>query len=318
VGIGVAVVGFGRWGPNHARNLDEMDRCQLRWVCDQSTAALDLVKRTAGAPQTTDALERVLDDPAVQAVVIATPAPTHEALAAACLNAGKHVLVEKPLCHELEAARRLARVAERADRRLHVGHICVHQAGVRRVGRLIAEGELGALLAVEAERSSQPPALPGVNVLWDLGVHDISIINAWIGAAPVRVTAVGGALARGVLEDEVHASLEFPGGTLARLRVSWRGPVKVRRCAAIGERATASFDDLAGAAPVQIDAGDGPRPVGELEPGQPLRRELEHFLDAIETSTPSPNDASAGVEVVRTLTAMERSMRAGGGWVELS
>jgi len=316
--IGVAVVGYGTWGPNHVRNLGAIPRCRLLWVCDSSPEALSRLQAGHGsAPRATARLEEVLADDRVRGVIVSTPAASHEALASACLEAGKHVLVEKPLSDDLEGALRLERLAARVGGRLQVGHLCVHHPGVQRVRRLIADGELGELTALDADRTSKPPRHPGVSVLWDLGVHDLSILDSWVGSGPLQAAALGASPEPGAPADLVHATLIYPGGVLASLRVSWRGPVKVRRCGATGTRAVAVFDDLRGAESVTLDAGDGPRVLDDLEVGEPLRRELEHFLDSLEAPLPSPTDGAAGVDVVRTLTALEQSMGEGGRLVDV-
>ena len=310
--FGVAVVGYGAWGPNHVRNLLAMERCRLLWVCDSSPAALARIPAGVETLRTTTSLDEVLDDPEVQGVVVATPAPTHEQLASACLRAGKHVLVEKPLCADLPGARRLHDEAARVQRSLHVGHVCVHHPGVERARQLIEAGKLGELVSVDAVRTSRPPTHAGINVLWDLAVHDVSIFNAWMGAAPVEVAAIGQPSPAGAEVATVCATLVYPRGVLGRILASWRAPMKVRRCVATGTDAVVSFDDLAADATVTLDHGDGPQLVAGVEEGQPLRRELEHFLDAFGASIPSPTSAAAGVEVIQTLTALERSLAAGG------
>lgn len=309
--LGVAVVGAGRWGPNHVRNLLAMPRCQLRWVCDLAAAARQEIEQRFPSTPTTPHLDQVLADGAVQAVVIAAPATAHAALAHACLQAGKHVLVEKPLCTRRSDADALVMAAAAARRTLHVGHLCVHEPGVQRIQRLIADGALGSLRLVDTDRTSRPTPDVDVGVLWDLAVHDISIANTWIGAAPVRAAASGTGRAA------VNATLHYPGGALARIRVSWLGPARVRRAVAIGDRGAAAFDALDRARPVSLDLGSGTTWLDDVDNGEPLRAELDCFLDAIERGTPAPTAGQAGADVVAALTALDCSLAGGGAVVDL-
>ncbi|MBN2358151.1 MAG: Gfo/Idh/MocA family oxidoreductase [Deltaproteobacteria bacterium] len=315
--IGIAVVGAGRWGSNHIRNLLAMPRCRLRWVCDTSPAALVAIGQRFPGVVTAQRLDNVLGDAAVQAVVIAAPASAHAALATACLQAGKHVLVEKPLSTVLDDARALVAAAERAGRVLHVGHLCLHEPGVQRIRRLIEDGALGPLCVIDTDRTSQPGASLDVNVVWDLAVHDISIANFWAGAVPLRVAAVGTTDPSGRVAV-VSALLQYPSGALARLRASWLGPAKVRRAVATGQCGVALFDALDRAAPVLFDDGKGPYAVDDVAAGEPLRIELECFLDAIADGAPSPADGQAGLDVARVLVAADRSLAAGGALVAVA
>ncbi len=313
---GVAVVGYGRWGPNHARTLQAMASCDLRWVCDAAASARARAQEALPGVRTTAELDTLLADPAVQAVVVATPAASHVELGRACLRAGKHVLVEKPLAPDLAGAQSLVAEAERCGAVLHVGHICAHQAGVQAVRQLIEGGRLGALRVVDAERTSVPAAQPDVNVLWDLAVHDISILNSWVGRAPLRVAAGGCLGAQGSLIVAASATLWYPGEVLGRVRVSWLGPRKRRVATATGDDAVAEFDDLAGARAVTLHDAAGAQ-VQDLELRQPLEVELKDFLDAIAQGQRSITGAQAGLDVMRCLAGLELSLERDGQSVAL-
>lgn len=307
--LGVAVVGSGRWGYNHVRTLLGMTSCRLVAVCDGDATAREKVTRLDDKVRVVATLEELLEEPAIQAVVVATPPSSHVSLAVEILRSGRHALVEKPLAADLNGAGLLARTAKAEGRVLHVGHLCVHQPGVQLIHELIRSQELGQLTSMYALRTSSPPQSCDVNVIWDLGVHDLAVFNAWAGRPPLAAQAMGLRNAQGVVE-EAQIVLRYPNAVLGNIHVSWRSSLKRRWTGVIGSAAAVVFDDLA-PTPVCIDRGSGMVAVAGCATEQPLRLELEDFVAAVTRGTKSATDADAGVGVVRTLTALDVALDSG-------
>ncbi len=333
----LAVVGAGGWGQNHVRNFAAMQGAELRYVCDRSEAV-----RAQLAPIYPDVrivadVEEVLADRDVQALVIASDAPSHEALAMRALEAGRDVFVEKPLT--LSAASSLA-LCERADasgRILMVGHLLLYHTAIEKLRALIDAGELGEVLYLTSQRTNLGVVRRDENAWWSLAPHDIAVANYLLGGSPVSVSASGGVFLqkeRGI-EDVVFASLTYPGGKLAHVHVSWLDPHKTRRLTVVGDRKMAVFDDtspdqkltlfdkgvelpppaLTYAEGVRLRTGDIVVPA--LRMSEPLRRECEDFLSAVRTRKPPRAHGRSGWDVVRVLEAGGRSLAEAGRRVDI-
>lgn len=333
--IRLAVIGAGRWGPNLVRNLHDRPRSEVRWVVDRDAVRLAHVRtRFPEARLAGDAAE-ALADREVDAVVVATPTSTHHALAKAALEAGKHVLVEKPIATSAREGEELCALAEGSGRILMVGHVFIYNPAVRAVKRYIEGGELGRLHYLSMVRTNPGPIRTDVNAAWDLAAHDLSIASYWLGAEPLTASAVGGAWNDEGLEDAVFATLRYPGGILVNLHVSWLCPRKSRDVTVCGERRMLTFDDLDLSEPLRIydrpAAGEGADPayvdsfaafrasvregeivIPKVAAGEPLKEECDHFLECIAAGRRPLTDGRAGVAVVRALEAIGRSMRSGG------
>lgn len=294
-----------------------MSRAELLWVIDPDAAARERAHELAPQAQIASELGLALQDDRVQAVVIASPASTHVDLGLACLHARRHVLVEKPLAPTLEGARRLVEAARARDRQLCVGHICVFMPGVLDVRERISHGDLGVLRVVDADRTSVPARQPDVDVLWDLGTHDLSILNSWVGQSPVAVAATGAVLPPFHRVSVATATLWYPGDVVGRIRVSWHGALKIRRVSASGDGGVAVFDDAAEKRSVNLTLADGSSRAEQVQGSPPLLAELESFLDAVEHGRASPVDGLSGLEVIRVLTAMQWSLDHGGQRIAL-
>lgn len=327
--IRVGVIGCGYWGPLHIRVFNEIDGAGVTAVADLNPARLDHVAATyPGLQTTTDVDELLAGD--VDAIVIATPAGTHAALATAALRAGKHVLVEKPLATCTAEAESLAAPAEQAGRRLMVGHTFVYHAAVRALRGLIGSGVLGDIYYVDSKRVNLGLHRKDVDVVWDLGAHDVSILRYLLGGDAERVSAHGAAFHSAETAEVAYVQLRYPDGVLANLHVSWLDPVKVRRMTVVGSRRMAVWDDVEPVHKLRLyDRGLDRRPyhddfgqwqvayrhgdeqVVPLDFQEPLRLEAEEFLAAIREERPPLTGAEDGIAVVSALEQISAAMRAG-------
>lgn len=327
--VKVAAVGCGYWGPNVIRNLSEVPGFDLHWICDADPDRLGPVAARYPGAQPTTRIDDVFNDPSVDAIYLATPVSTHFDLARRALTLDKHVLIEKPLATTIEQAEELADLAEARGLTLLVGHTFVFSPPVRRIKELIDSGLLGPIYYVETTRVNLGLFQKDVSVVWDLGPHDISILNYWLGEVPVYVAARGRSYLGEALEDVAFLTLEYPSGILAQLQISWLAPSKLRRTSIVGRQKMIVYDDLEPVEKVKIfDRGVDHQPAsfGEfqltyrsgdilsprLDTTEPLRLECEHFLECIRTGRTPDASPHSGVDVVRVIHAAERSMRCGG------
>jgi predicted dehydrogenase len=330
----VALLGYGYWGPNLARNLHHQLGTGWTACVDANPQRLAEVKfRYPWVSTFTDA-SSVLVDETIHAVVIATPARTHSPLVAEALAAGKHVLVEKPLALSTEEAVLLARQAEHAGRVLMVGHTFEYNPAVLKMRELVAAGSLGDLYYLHSQRVNLGRVQSDINVMWSIGPHDVSIANFVTGLAPLWVAARGARYLNAQVEDVVFATIGY-GGVLAHVHVSWLDPSKVRRTTLVGSRKMVVYDDLDSEATLRVyDKGaerveggygefqfrlrTGDLHVPKIDLVEPLANELAHFLECIATGATPGSDGWNGVRVVAALEAAERSLRQGGIPVEVA
>ena len=323
--VQVAVAGVGYWGSNLARNFARVPGSELRWLCDPSEDAL---VRAAGAlrgARTTTALDEVLADPEVDAVALATPVPTHAALATHVLKAGKHCFVEKPLAQGVADAERAVDAAREAGRLLMVGHLLEYHPGVRKLKEIADSGELGDIHYIYSNRLNLGKLRADENALWSLGAHDVSVVLRLAGEEPYECRAVGESYMREGVEDVVFCYLRFPSGVVAHLHLSWLDPHKERRLTVVGSRRMATFDDMELERKVTVydkgfdqsfssygeyiaRSGDiwSPRVSNE----EPLRIECRHFVECVRSGAQPRSDGEAGLRVVRVLEALQRSLDA--------
>jgi predicted dehydrogenase len=336
--IGVAVVGCGYWGPNLIRNFANCSVTDVVMVCDRDQSRWKRVGAMCpGARFTTD-LEKVLANPAVDAVAIATPVHTHGEFALAALEAGKHVLVEKPMAVSLSDAEAMVRRAGEREVTLMVDHTFVYSSPVRKMKELLDEGELGELYYVDSVRINLGLFQQDVNVVWDLAPHDLSILDYLVGRPPWRISASGACHAGGHegIEDVAYLHLDFGGGLLASFHINWLSPVKVRHFILGGSRKSLIYNDLEPAEKIKVyDCGIVVSPsaaarrnalVGyrtgdiwspRIEEREPLQTMVEHFSDCICNATRPLSDGEAGLRIVRVLEAAQRSIKAQGSWITL-
>ncbi len=319
----VGVVGLGYWGPNLARNFHALPETELVWCCDGSEEARKRIALTVPGVRTTGRFEDLLEDETVDAIVLATPVPTHAELAVRVLEAGKHCFVEKPLAQSVADAERAVAAAERAGRTLMVGHLLEYHPGVRKLKELADEGELGELLYIYGNRLNLGKARADENALWSLGAHDISVLLHLVEEEPYELSARGESYLRPGVEDVVFCFLRFPSGISAHLHLSWLDPHKERRFTVVGSKRMATFDDMALEGKLTVyDKGfdEDTRSYGEyitrtgdifsprIPAGEPLRLECEHFVEAVRTGTPPRSDGRSGLRVVRVLEGLQQEL----------
>jgi predicted dehydrogenase len=331
----VALLGYGYWGPNLARNLHM--RLGRDWV---ACVDLDPARRAEVAHRypwvrVLADPDDVMTDPEVDALVVASPARTHAPLLADAFQAGKHVLVEKPLALSTAEAVALAEAADRAAKVLLVGHTFEYNPAVTRMRALLEAGDLGDLWYLHSQRVNLGRIQTDINALWSIGPHDVSIANYLVGAAPRWVSARGARYLHAEVEDVVFATLGYDGGVLAHIHVSWLDPSKLRRTTVVGSRRMVVFDDLdseaklrvydKGADPVSGGFGEfqfrlrrGDLHVPRTDLTEPLALELDHFLECCRTGARPRTDGWNGVRVVATLEAAQRSLDKGGAQVEVN
>lgn len=325
-------IGLGHWGPNLVRGVTRNPLARVGTVCDLDDARLKLVRKNIASIEAVSAdPAATIEDPAADAVIIATPSRSHYRLVRHALLAGKHVLVEKPLALDVREADELADLAERAGLILAVGHVFLFNKGVLAIRDLIRSGELGDINYIFATRTNLGPVRTDCSALWDLASHDLSIVDFWLDARPVSVTARGQSFLNPPVEDVVIASFEYPGGVLASVHASWLNPNKVREITVVGQKKMAVFDDMSVDAPVRIfsksidiapeaDYVDsfgsfrmsirhGDVTIPQLIDSEPVASQIDHFVDCVLTSTPPVNNARVATDVVRSLAAAESSMR---------
>jgi UDP-2-acetamido-3-amino-2,3-dideoxy-glucuronate N-acetyltransferase len=320
--VPVALVGCGRWGRNHARNLAELGALAL--VCDSDPHA-----EVPEGVRRADGFKEVLADPDVRAVVLATPASTHAAMGLAAIQAGKDVLVEKPLALSYDEGRRLVDAAAAAGAVLMVGHVLLYHPAVEALRGLVADGDLGDLRYLYSNRLNLGTVRAAENILWSFAPHDIAVMNALVGAAPVEVAASGGAYLQEGIADVTVTDLLYPGDVRAHIFVSWLHPFKEHRLVVIGDRKMAAFTDtdLEGTLRLYdrgVDIRDGvavvreaPESAIDVPDAEPMRAELLHFLSCVVERTRPRTDGEEGLEVLRVLEACQRSLDEGGRVVAL-
>lgn len=335
--IRVAQVGCGYWGPNLLRNFSTHPQCQISWVAEVSEERRHFVEVQYPGIKTTEDWQQVLHDPGVDAVVIATPAATHFALAKAVLEQGKHVFVEKPLAMSVAEAEELVDRAQRAQRTLFVGHTFLYNAAVNKVKEYIDNGDLGDIYYIFTQRLNLGRVRQDVNAMWNLAPHDISILLYWLGEEPSQITAHGLSFLQEEIEDVVFMNLTFPSGKAAHIHTSWLDPCKVRRIVVVGSRKMVVYDDTLPDAKVTVyDKGIDKKSMhAPLEPiisfghfqllqrmgnvvipylkfPEPLKVQADHFLECILQGRVPRSDGVNGLQVVKILEAAQHSLKMNG------
>src|SRR5262245_5061296 len=232
----LGVVGAGQWGSNWIRTLAALPGVELRWCCDVDEACLERVRRLFPQARTATRLDDLLTDPALEGVVVATTAPTHAAVGRRVLEAGKHALVEKPMTLTTADALELTALARRQNRLLMVGHLMEYHPAIRHLKQMIDNGELGDVHYVYSQRLNLGKVRTDENAWWSLAPHDVSVACRLLDGAPLSVQCRGQNVVQPSIADVVFATLEFPGGRLAHIHVSWLDPNKTRKLTVVGSR----------------------------------------------------------------------------------
>jgi predicted dehydrogenase len=321
--ITVGVVGLGYWGPNLARNFNALPESELRWCCDSRETV-----RARHAAQFRDArftseLDDLLEDPGLDAVVLATPVATHAELTVRVLKAGKHCLVEKPLAQSVADAERAVSAQHTSGKVLMVGHLLQYHPGVERLKAIAHEGELGEVRYIYGHRLNLGRLRADENALWSLGAHDVSVVLHLAEEQPHQLSARGECYMREGIEDVVFAFMRFPSGLAAHLHLSWLDPHKARRFTIVGSKRMATFNDMDAERKLTVyDKGfdESADTYGEyitrsgdiwsprVPNVEPLRVECEHFLACVRDGREPLSGGENGLAVVRVLEGLQRCL----------
>ena len=333
--VRVAVVGLGYWGPNLVRNFHELGTADVVGVCDERPERRDLIARRYPAVTSYAEYGAMLENDEIDAVAIATPVSSHFALASAALGAGRHVFVEKPLASSSAEAIELIRLANANGLVLMPGHTFLYSPPVITVRDLVSSGELGEPYFISTSRVNLGLHQSDVSVTWDLGPHDFSILRYWLDETPSHVTALSRGFVMPAIPDVAFLGFEFASGVLANVELSWLAPSKLRRTTLVCSEKMIIYDDTSNE-PVRIfDSGvqlRDPETFGEyrltyrtgaivsppIDATEPLSLELRDFCDAITTGSTPRSSALLGLEVVRMVEAVDRSLAENGARVAIA
>ncbi len=324
--VTIGIIGCGYWGPNLVRNFSGIPGTRVKTISDLRIGRLDgIVQSYPGIAITTD-FQEVLDDPEIDAVVVATPVETHFTIAEAALRAGKHVFVEKPLTRNAAEAWALVELARSSGKVLVVGHVFQFAPGVRRIKREIDAGILGNVHHITSTRINLGPPDPKLDVIWDLGPHDCSIVLHLLGETPSQVSAQGMSYKRNGVIDNAHIELAFPSGATAHIHVSWLSANKMRLMQVFGQTGSITYDEMLALdgkvkrydngidnrltvgdkETIQLGYSTGDIHVLQLEQHEPLRMECAEFVRAVGGGPVPPNDGVMGARVVELLENVSR------------
>ncbi|NQU11638.1 Gfo/Idh/MocA family oxidoreductase [bacterium] len=332
----MAIIGYGYWGPNLTRNFQEASDSQVVKCCDLNPQRLERAQAKFPGLKVTNEYREILQDPAVDAVAIATPVSTHYPLAKQALEAGKHVLVEKPLTMRVDHAEELVQLAQRHGLVLMVDHVFVYSSPVIKAKEIVDSGRLGKLFFIDSVRINLGLFQHDVNVVWDLAPHDLSIVDFLLGKMPRSLAASGSTHANSDIEDVAYLNLDFGEGLIASFHVNWLSPVKVRHMIVGGSEQSLIYNDLESSEKIKVydrgvsftsDVEDRRKVLVSYRSGdvwspqtgtdEPLARMAHHFITCIQEGKPPLTDGGAGLRVVRILEAAQRSIKAQGGRVIL-
>jgi predicted dehydrogenase len=320
--VRVGQAGLGNWGQNLVRNVDDL--AHLAWICDTSDELqARFAARYPGARATGD-FDDLLADDDLDAIVVATPVPTHYDLTRRALKAGKHVFVEKPPAMRRAEMEELLGLARESNLVLMPGHLLLYHPGVRKLKDLVDSGELGEVLCVYGNRQNLGVIRSHENALWSLGVHDLSVILWLIGEEPVHAIALGRAFLQPGVEDVVFCYLGFPSGKVAHMHLSWLDPHKMRKMTVVGKEKMAVFDDMELERKITVyekapwepaeSYGEWTTRTGDIfspkiPSDEPLRLEVRHFLNLVRTGPGDHQEAVDGLAVVGALERLTDSLR---------
>jgi predicted dehydrogenase len=330
MGIPVGIVGVGNWGFNHARTFSQLPDSDLRLICDLSEARLRRVRDILPETTLTTDYQKIVGDDSIAAVVIATDAETHYTLAKQALLAGKAVFVEKPITLDLREASELVELAEKHGQVLMVGHLLLYHPIVTALKNFLSSGDWGEIFYLYSTRVNLGTLRTTENALWSLAPHDISVMMHLAGQMPEVVNAIGKSYIKPMVQDVVFFSLNFSNNVMGHGQASWLDPHKVRRFTIVSRKKMAVFDDEEPREKLRIyDKGfvdskeylsygeqytirDGDIFIPAIKMVEPLKLECQHFLDCVAHGTKPITDGVNGLEVLRVLTAAQRSLENGG------
>lgn len=335
--VGISLIGVGYWGPNLLRNIASIPQADIQYVCDLDKTRLKEVARLYPSIKTTQDSSVVVKDAKTDAVFIATPVRTHYPLAKMFLEAGKHVLVEKPMADSVVHAEELVKIAERKKRILCVDHTFIYTPAVQKMKTLVDSKELGELFYFDSVRANLGLFQNDVNVLWDLATHDLAIMDYVIGKDPTEVMAIGSSHIRKGMHNIVYVTVRYPGNLLGHIHVNWLAPVKLRLTILSGYNKMVSYNDLEPVEKIKIydrsitfkqnleninlskyqyRVGDIHSP--RLDDVEALRVLVEHFIISILTKKKPLTDGIAGKRVVTILEAAQKSLDTNSSFVPIN
>ncbi len=329
--IHIGVVGCGYWGPNLIRNFESLPNVSVKMACDRDPKRLEHIKQRYHINTHSD-FEKIINDPSIHAVAIATPVSSHYDLAQKSLVAGKHAFIEKPMTRTVQQGLELINIARQKKRVLMVGHTFIYSSPVRKIKEIVASGDIGDILYISAQRLNLGLFQKDINVAWDLAPHDISIILFIMGISPVSVNCQGKDHFNGSkIEDVTNISLNFPNGGFATILSSWLDPNKIRRMTFVGSKKMILYDDNEPLEKIRIydkhvetpqyydtfgefsysyHYGDMQSPYLKRE--EPLKTECQHFIDCIRQSRKPESSGEEGLRVVQILEAAAHSLSKNG------
>ncbi len=333
--IAIGVLGCGHWGPNHVRVFSQLKDSVVTAFADPDPKRLSAISAQFPDAAAFADYKELLATARIDAVAICVPTRRHYEVAKAALEAGKHVLCEKPLTADVAEAQELDRIAAERGLILMTGHVFLFNPGILKVRALLTAGEPGRVYYLRALRTNLGPIRRDVNSVYDLASHDIAIFNFLLDAEPVSVSAVGAAFLQEGIEDVAFVSLKYPNGVIANIQVSWLDPKKLREIVVVGDKKMIVWDELAPAGPVsiydktivkqdydtfgtfQLLAKEGDLTIPRVQPQEPLKVQNQRFLDCIRAGRIDFSDGPFSVGVVKVLSAIEKSLKAGGAPVEV-
>ena len=336
--IRVAVVGAGYWGPNLIRNFTTCPATDLVAVCDLDQARLDKVLSPYPSVEGTTGFDALIARDDIDAIAIATPVDTHAPLGVAALEAGKHVLIEKPLASSIEDAEKLVATAKANDRILMVDHIFVYSEPVRKMKEVIDGGEMGDIYFIDSIRINLGLIQRDINVVWDLAPHDLSIMDYLVDRDPKRISVFGTCHAHSDagIEDVAYINVDLGDNLLASFHVNWLSPVKVRHFIVGGSKKSIVYNDLDPAEKIKVyDCGvtvkqdvESRRNVlfdyrtgdvwsPHIRPAEALQTMVSHFADCVKNKKTPITDGESGLRVVKLLATAQTSIKAQGAWITL-
>ncbi len=332
--LGQAGVGF--WGKNHFRVFSGLKNCCLKTCCDKNKEALDKIPESlrCGTKFTHD-FDDIIKDKEIDGVVITTPSETHARLTLKALSSGKHVFVEKPLALSVEDAEKMVRMAEKSKKILMVGHLLLYHPAAKKLKSYIEDGSLGDLNYMYSTRVNLGQVRAEENALWSLTAHDISLAIYLADKMPKEVSATGKCYIRDSVQDVVFVSLNFDNKMMAHIHASWLDPHKVRKFTVVGSKKMVVFDDMEATEKIRVyDKGvdwqkgqssydafltirEGDIHIPRIDMVEPLKVECQHFIDSIKNNTRPVTDGKNGLQVLRVLTAAQKSLDKNGRPVKI-
>jgi predicted dehydrogenase len=334
--INIAIVGCGYWGPNLLRNFNSLEGCKVKTACDLDENRLAHLRTLYSGLETTTEYDRLIEDTAIDAIVIATPVHLHYEMARKSLEAGKHTFLEKPMASSAAECKDLIKLAMAKQLTIVVGHTFIYSATVRKIKEIVSSGDLGEIQYISARRLNLGLFQTDINVTWDLAPHDISIIIYVLDRIPISVNCQGKAHVNPNIEDVTGMTLNFNNGAFATIQSSWLDPNKIREMTFVGSKRMLVYNDVEPIEKIKIydkrvetpphydtfaefhysyHYGDMYAPY--IKQYEPLRLECQEFLDSIKTGSKPETGGLEGLHIVQILEAASKSLKNNGAMVKI-